>query len=62
MFIFKKYLLNKYVSKKSLLKNINNIGKRFLSTNIQEHNFDALVIGAGGAGLKSYNGASRKRL
>ena len=48
------------ILRKSLIKNINNFGKRLLSTRIQEHNYDALVIGAGGAGLRATMGLAEK--
>ena len=33
---------------------------RYFSTEIKEHNFDALVIGAGGAGLRATMGLAEK--
>ena len=37
-----------------------NLSKRAFSTNITEHTFDALVIGAGGAGLRATMGLAEK--
>ena len=51
-------MIRNIVRKQNFLLN-KKFSKRFF-TNIQEHNFDALVIGAGGAGLRATTGLLEK--